>query len=269
MQDYKQLDPTEPLNKSIPSMMESLNSVASGFSGTAFPTENLYVGMRCVRTDQNMEYICTKVENGKAEWTDVNKLTLHAGQAETDGSGNNIEQTYLKKGEAESTYLSKSDASNTYITSNAAAETYFPKSTGEALSSDVASNVTAVKNLQSEVSTTSSGLETANKEIDELKTAIDGIDVSGQQFTLTNSQQGDRNSYATGIIGTADSTITSGSGNISEVRSQIKQVSGITAGTYTLKEILQKLVDLSHSHKYIKETHKYNCNCNCNCDNTC
>lgn len=262
MQDYKQLDPTEPLNKSIPSMMKSLNSVASGFSGTAFPTENLYVGMRCVRTDQNMEYICTKVENGKAEWTDVNKLTLHAGQAETDGSGNNIEQTYLKKGEAESTYLSKSDASNTYITSNKAAETYFPKTTGEALSSDVASNVNAVKSLTEKVNANTSSISEVNGSIDDLEqkvqentSAIESIDISGKNFTVTASTQAD-------LMPTLKFYGDKGEGVSATIPSTSK---GISAGTYTLSELLQLLVNRSHSHTNKSLNSTVQCNCDCTC----
>lgn len=116
MQDYVELDATKPLKTSIPLMQTSMDSVASLFSGTAFPTENLFVGMPCVRTDQNMLYICTAVsDSGSATWKGVLSLTLGAGKAETDGNGATITSTYLKKTDASSTYLTKTSASSTYL----------------------------------------------------------------------------------------------------------------------------------------------------------
>lgn len=42
----------------------------------------------------------------------------------------------------------------------------------------------------------------------------------------------------------------------------LTQVSGVTAGTYNLQNILQQLVNRSHAHG----SQTFNCNCNCNCD---
>lgn len=44
----------------------------------------------------------------------------------------------------------------------------------------------------------------------------------------------------------------------------INQHRGIPAGTYTLRRILQELVNRSHLQEYIKANRE--CNCNCNCD---
>lgn len=270
MQTYKQLDPTEALKNSIPAMQESLNSVASNFSGTAFPTENLFVGMKCVRTDigaKGTEYVCVGIqEDGTGEWQDVNNFALHAGQAETDGEGNRINTIYLKKTDAESIYLKKSEASGAYLSKDDAAITYFPKTTGESLSRDVQSNVQAVKTLQSTVSGHTTSIGSINTQIKNLQTSVGSIDVSGQKFTVTASTQAARNAYVTGIIGTNDGTTSSGSGNITSYRGQLKTNAGVAAGTYTLKDILQKLINLSHNHSYIYETYKYNCNCDCRCD---
>ena len=41
---------------------------------------------------------------------------------------------------------------------------------------------------------------------------------------------------------------------------------GVTAGTFTLAEIIQKLVNLSHYHELVKETYYYNCDCDCTDD---
>lgn len=267
MQEYKQLVPTEPLNKSIPEMQQSLNSAVSNFSGTAFPTENLFVGMHCVRTDLKTEYVCTNIdEGGAATWQDVNNLALHAGEAQADEDGNRIKTTYLKKEEAASTYLTQGNASSTYLKQSDAANSYYPKSTGEALASDVQSNVQAVNSLEETVAGHTTSISTINSEIDDLQTSVGSIDVSGQKFTVTASIQGNRNAYVSNIIGTNDGTLNTGSGNITNTRGQLKTNAGIAAGTYTLKDILQKLINLSHNHSYISETYKYNCNCDCRCD---
>lgn len=108
MQNYTKLNVTKPLKESIPAMQESLDSTASNFSGTAFPTENLFVGMTCYRTDSNTLYICTAVgTDGTGTWKSAVNTELGAGSAETDQDGNDIPSTYLKKEDAQNTYLKK------------------------------------------------------------------------------------------------------------------------------------------------------------------
>lgn len=268
MQKYKQLDPTEPLRTSIPSMQESLDSAASHFSGTAFPTENLFVGMHCVRTDLNTEYVCTAINDGAATWQDVTNLSLHAGQAETDGEGNNIVKVYLKKTDAESLYLKQTAAEGSYLKKSDAENTYYPKDSGESLAEDVASNVQAVKDLQSSVNTDITGIK---DDISNLKSDVGSIDVSTKKFSVTASTQKERVVYGSGG-NTSDSSSSSGSGNFSSVRFEFKATSGeIPEGTYELKDLLQRLVNAAHHHTIHKYTNYYNCNCNCdcNCDNTC
>lgn len=98
MQDYTKLDVTKPLKESIPAMQKSIDSVASNFSGTAFPTENVAVGMTCLRTDLDVLYICTALgTDGTPTWKEVIKTDIGAGSAETDSDGNVIKDTYLNK----------------------------------------------------------------------------------------------------------------------------------------------------------------------------
>lgn len=266
MQEYKQLDPTQALKDSIPALQKSLDSAASGFSGTAFPTENLFVGMRCVRTDQNMEYVCTAINSGVATWTPTIKLSLNPGQAETDGSGNNIEATYLKKSDASNTYVSKTDATSTYLTKTAAAENYFPKTTGDSLSQDVASNVQTVKTLQTTVSSNSSAIQSNQTAISELKEKVENInvkpsatDVGNLQFTFTGSTQGSvTQSGSVSVAGDARVTV--------KLNNTLTMSPGVSAGTKTLKAVLQDLISKSHTHSannisFAGGTH--NCNCAC------
>ena len=53
MQEYNELVTTDACNTYLEKADKNIQSVASTFSGTAFPTTNLKVGMQCMRTDDN------------------------------------------------------------------------------------------------------------------------------------------------------------------------------------------------------------------------
>lgn len=53
MQEYNELVTTDACNTYLEKVDKNIQSVASTFSGTAFPTNNLKVGMQCMRTDDS------------------------------------------------------------------------------------------------------------------------------------------------------------------------------------------------------------------------
>ncbi|WP_443674719.1 phage tail protein [Megasphaera sp.] len=53
MQEYNELVTTDACNTYLEKVDKNIQSVASTFSGTAFPTTNLAVGMQCMRTDDS------------------------------------------------------------------------------------------------------------------------------------------------------------------------------------------------------------------------
>ena len=53
MQEYNELVTTDACNTYLEKADKNIQSVASTFSGTAFPTTKLIVGMQCMRTDDN------------------------------------------------------------------------------------------------------------------------------------------------------------------------------------------------------------------------
>ena len=53
MQEYNELVTTDACNTYLEKADKNIQSVASTFSGTSFPTTNLKVGMQCMRTDDN------------------------------------------------------------------------------------------------------------------------------------------------------------------------------------------------------------------------
>jgi microcystin-dependent protein len=68
MQEYNELVTTDACNTYLEKADKNIQSVASTFSGTSFPTTNLKVGMQCMRTDDsNNIYKLTSVSPVKWE----------------------------------------------------------------------------------------------------------------------------------------------------------------------------------------------------------
>lgn len=77
------------------------------------------------------------------------------------------------------------------------------------------------------------------------------------QMSFSGSQQGDREVPLTNSPSSWDSQ--EGTGNI--VKGKFRRRRGISAGTYTLQEILQKLINISSSTEFVRTLHDCNCNC--------
>lgn len=71
-QEFYPLNVQDAVNVAIPKMQKSMESAASNFSGTTFPTENLIVGMKCMRTDAN-NTVYKLVSLTPATWVSENK----------------------------------------------------------------------------------------------------------------------------------------------------------------------------------------------------
>ena len=83
--------------------------------------------------------------------------------------------------------------------------------------------------------------------------------------SVTSSTQRERNFTVTGRSTAYDSYQESGSGNISSYSITVKQHTGLPAGTYTLKQVLQQLINRSQTFEFIQSRKNSNCNCDCNC----
>jgi hypothetical protein len=59
MQNYHDLQNTEAANVYLDKVKDNIRTVASNFSGTSFPTDNLQSGMLCYRTDEKKLYQLT------------------------------------------------------------------------------------------------------------------------------------------------------------------------------------------------------------------
>ena len=124
MQEYYPLNVQENVSVVIPKMQRSLESVASCFSGSAFPTTNLQIGMLCMRTDDD-NTLYKLVSTNPITWQSVgqdsvtaekwaNPITLQLkGMATSDavsldGSKNiDINVTSIKATDIEDTFFTK------------------------------------------------------------------------------------------------------------------------------------------------------------------
>lgn len=87
------------------------------------------------------------------------------------------------------------------------------------------------------------------------------------EIAVTSSTQPEREALVMGI-NSWDNTITSGPEHHSfeTARGRIKTHRGIPAGTYSLRRILQELVNRSHTQEYTREIIYSNCDCDCSDD---
>lgn len=97
------------------------------------------------------------------------------------------------------------------------------------------------------------------------------VDTRAPEFlevSVSGSTQQEREAIVSSITSAADGSVGSGNcGDFRNVRGRIKTSPGVSAGTYTVEQVLQELINRSHTHSYMTDT--YYTNCNCNCDNTC
>lgn len=99
MQYYNPLLPTGLISDDRQVINDNMESIITDFSGTAFPTNNLYAGMKCNRTDQSKVY---QLQNDLATWklfydySGTEIIVPKANKAVLDGDGNPINTTYLK-----------------------------------------------------------------------------------------------------------------------------------------------------------------------------
>lgn len=98
-----------------------------------------------------------------------------------------------------------------------------------------------------------------------LGTLVDDRLLDMAEIAVTSSNQPERDAIVDGVV-SYDSVMNSGGrGNITGTRGRIKTHKGLQAGTYTVRRLLQNILNLTHSHEYVRDTYNYNCNCDCDC----
>lgn len=97
MQEYNKVNLTDLVKDAILKLDSTTQSLASSFSGTAFPTNNLSVGMPFFNTNNNCFYMCTALPEGdQATWTVMGQVGITPGK---DDKGQVISSVYSTKDE--------------------------------------------------------------------------------------------------------------------------------------------------------------------------
>ena len=98
MQDYKVI-PQESIKRSRAVIENNMATIASNFSGTAFPTTSLQIGMKCYRVDLERTYTLKSISPLK--WLDDASSGMFAAEADiankaiSDRFGRKLEATYV------------------------------------------------------------------------------------------------------------------------------------------------------------------------------
>lgn len=98
MQSFKEINGQDNIKNSRTTINDSIKTVMSNNSGTAFPTANLQVGMKCYRTDLGKTYTLTDAVN--KTWGDDNHVTLADSANKLSGltvAGSNDSQAITNK----------------------------------------------------------------------------------------------------------------------------------------------------------------------------
>lgn len=75
MQSYTEIPSAQTLQSSLSLLLNNHKTIMSCFSGTAFPTTNLQVGMLCYRTDQTKLFQLKQIVEGVSEWVEIANLS--------------------------------------------------------------------------------------------------------------------------------------------------------------------------------------------------
>ena len=277
MQEFSALNMTENAVTAIQKMQKSIESTASNFSGVAFPTENLQIGMLCMRTDLNNNiYKLTSLD--PATWEQVGvasetaskleskrtiKLTGKAvGSTTTDLSGDVSIEVKAVTADTAKTADSATKATNATNATNA-------DNAKKAVSAKNATNTTKLDHdVNINLTGAVTGSATTNLADGTLNLQMAGDANQFKNITVSGSQQGLRYiDVETERAGAdIDSSWTEGSGNISTQYRRYECVANeFPAGTYSLQDILQRLVNACHRHYVRGITVKSNCYCKCDC----
>lgn len=86
------------------------------------------------------------------------------------------------------------------------------------------------------------------------------------ELAVTTSTQPERDIVCPGNATSYDSTERTGKGHFSSNYIRLKQHRGLPAGTYTLRQVIQHLINRSQTLEFVKGTEYNNCDCNCGDD---
>ena len=279
-QDYTEIVGTDLLKNSRNTINENFKVVVSNFSGTDFPAEGsgfIEDGMVCYRTDENKAY--RRVNNAwilEADFSDgANVLVANSAHANSADEADLLNEDHVTSVSANGNTgvitVNKKNGNNTV------SNTYTLGTVRKVNNvSPVDGNVT-ISSVASATNATSATKDSAGQNI--ASTYIKNIALNGTgkiRFTRGNGTTQDITvntntfSYSTMRAFTkstqaAISPKMAGGFTTSQKLTTFTTGAGIAAGTYSLANILQMLIKMSHTHKSVTIAGN-NCDCNCDCD---
>ena len=105
MQEYNRIEDTEFISDAPSQLNKNMESIATDFSGASFPTENLFVGMKCLRTDENKIYRLYEDASNKLVWR--LEYTIVDGGVKVAEAGHSETATNDANGKAIADYVAK------------------------------------------------------------------------------------------------------------------------------------------------------------------
>lgn len=234
MQKYKEIQAQEYVNSSRTTINENLQTLQSHNSGTAFPTSNLFEGMKCYRTDTKKTYTL----KGNNTWADdslASKLAaavtiaLSGGATGTatsfDGSGNitipvtSIDGSKVSGTVNKATKDSADQQINTTYIKNISIS-------GTTVTITKGNGTTSTQTTQDTNTTYSAATQSANGLMSAAdKKKLDGIAAGANAYSLPTASSSTLGGVKTG------SNITNSSGTISLTKSNVTSALGYTPPT--------------------------------------
>ena len=277
MQEFSALNMTENAVTAIQKMQKSIESTASNFSGAAFPTENLQIGMLCMRTDLNNNiYKLTAIN--PAKWEQVGVAATTATKLYT---ARTLKLTGKAVGSVSTDFSGDASINVTSVTADTA------KKADSATTATTATNATNADNAKKAVSATSAtsatkldhnvnisltgavtGNVTTNLADGTLNLQMAGDANQFKNITVTGSQQNFKyiDVRTTRAGENVDSSWEEGSGDYTTQYRRYECIANeFPAGTYSLQDVLQRLVNACHRHYVRGIGVKSNCKCKCDC----
>lgn len=289
MQKFSKFNQQDKLNVGIPKLYDDLLTVLSNSSGDAFPTDNLQVGMTCYRTDLKKAYRLISNENNNPQWKIVFDVNFEPGIAERDAKGNIITDHYISIDGG--TVKKPIRYTGPVVDNNELPHKSYVDTTINAAKAEVTAELqrtaqSLATQMTTQINNTVTGGNVASAK--KLSTArkINGVVFDGTSDITINASDIEN----TKLGAKTGSTVTNYSGlNLSVTsttrtnpvitsheyakpkdlriatltlkESGLNVNSAFTAGTYTLAQVLQILINNCHGHTRVSESKTVDINC--------
>lgn len=276
MQKFTNITPEMKLKDSRAPLVDNDLTVASHYAAGAYPTQNLVIGMECYRTDLKKKFRLTSTNPVKWEevLTPSEIVKVKVNNAVRSDTAAVADSAKACTGNAATAFvaakLGRDGGTGNPMIFKWAGQSGQPmwlwgSNDGVTIQVYNPNNFNVNHAKSADNAATATKLQTAR--------TINGIPFDGTKNIeiLNDGLSIDSSVTVTGSTETNWSDNVRLSGAISDGQaslggSTLTRITGISSGTYTLKNLIQQLVSKSHTHGTKTATGTANCNCNCTCD---